>query len=176
MPEKQKGIIKKDQQNLTELKSHLKNWVHKDLKKAIEQFQSYLKPNASPENDLISLLGRYNGNQKQILSGTITNDEANRIKNQIRHALLSYIDDLEEEDIEFPKTSPPQKNIETDFSLSDLEKLEKVGLKEQAELLIKKLNFIKNALFIETDANRQFQYQQQIGQLEKQLAEIKKGL
>lgn len=85
---------------LVELQNHLKSLAQTNLKKAMEVFQGYLKPSSSKTNDLILQLGRYNGTNNQLLGGLITSDQANRTNNQIRYALLSYIDDLEKDDVQ----------------------------------------------------------------------------
>jgi hypothetical protein len=59
------------------------------------------------------------------------------------------------------------------FTPADLGQLSQEGLREQAELLVRKLNRIRRELAIETDAGRKFQYEMQIEQLEKEIAELK---
>jgi hypothetical protein len=62
------------------------------------------------------------------------------------------------------------------FTPADLGQLGQQGLQEQAELLVRKLNRIRQELAIETDAGRKFQYEMQIEQLEKEIAELKNKL
>lgn len=59
------------------------------------------------------------------------------------------------------------------FAPAELGQLSQQGLQEQAELLVRKLNRIRQELAIETDAGRKFQYEMQIEQLEKEIAELK---
>ncbi len=62
------------------------------------------------------------------------------------------------------------------FSIEELEQLEKEGLKTHAELLIRKLSRIREALALETDPSRQFRYEIQIEQTQKEIAELKTKL
>jgi hypothetical protein len=62
------------------------------------------------------------------------------------------------------------------FAPSDLDLLDQIGLKSQAELLVKKLNRLREALAIETDPERKFQYEAQIEQIEKDIAGLRHKL
>jgi hypothetical protein len=75
------------------------------------------------------------------------------------------------------KASPVAAAIpQAGFAPSDLDLLDQIGLKSQAELLVKKLNRIREALAIETDPGRKFQYEAQIEQIEKDIAELRQKL
>lgn len=86
---------------LKELKKFLKKLVGTDLEKALTQFENYLSTDSAKENDLIMQQGSYNRNKGQQLKGLITQANADMTEARIKYALLSYIDDLEEEDIQF---------------------------------------------------------------------------
>lgn len=87
--------------NLAELKIYLKELVPNDLEKAIIQFRKYLSKKSSKENDLIQQQSSYNRNKKQQLQQLISESNAAMTEARIRYALLSYVDDLEEEDVQF---------------------------------------------------------------------------
>ncbi len=164
---------------LAELKAYLKELIAKDIKKAIELFKQHLLPDSSKTNDLILLESRYNSTKDSQNLGLVTFEQANRAFNQIKHALLDYIDDLEEEEVRLAETTTEKityNNAKGEQILLDLSQLEQAGFKKRAELIIKKLNKLKDALVIETDAARQFQYETQIEDLETQLKEIKDQL
>jgi hypothetical protein len=59
------------------------------------------------------------------------------------------------------------------FSLSELERLEREGLGRQAELLLKKLGRIREALAVATDPSTQFKYEVDIENIEKELAQLR---
>ena len=68
-----------------------------------------------------------------------------------------------------------QSNSGAPFFL-DQEKLEQSGLKERAELLIEKLNYLQEAQIRETDPSRKFQLKYEITELEQQLLHIQEHL
>lgn len=174
-----------------ELKSYLKEILKEDLATAL---RSYEKVMASDfKNDITLQLGGYNRANKDYTNGLSTLEQRDRTFARIRYALTQMIDDLEEKEvvadflsmfdttksdtIKLDSTKKMEyKNSKGEEVLLDLEKLEKAGLKGQADLIIKKLNHIKKARIVETDASKQFQYDVEIEEMEKQLKEIKDQL
>lgn len=86
---------------LKSLKSFLKKLVHQDLEEALIQFEKHLSEGSSKENDIIMQQGSYNRNKNQQQNNLISEANAARTEARIRYAVLSYIDDLEEEDVQF---------------------------------------------------------------------------
>lgn len=80
---------------------------------------------------------------------------------------------------EKPASPPNSLNYQSakgnSFSI-DLQRLEQAGLKSQAEIIIKKLNRLNEALLMETDISVQFKYEHLVEKLEKQLAALKEQL
>ena len=64
-------------------------------------FKSYLSKNSSKKTDIILQQSSYNRNKKQQLQQLITEANAAMTEARIRYALLSYIDELEDEDVQF---------------------------------------------------------------------------
>ena len=171
-----KKTTKKMPTNLTELKKQLKDLVAAgESKKALDLFTNHLRPDASLENELIQLTARYNRNDKDVNRGLVSNDNAKMELARINYALTSYIDDLEEEEVQFQHLEVPEIEI-VDDTMPTLSALEQEGLNMQAQLLQKKINRIRKALILETDAAREFAYEEQVADLEAQLGEIKKKL
>ncbi|MFT6320248.1 MAG: hypothetical protein ACJAT4_001171 [Granulosicoccus sp.] len=84
---------------LAQIKKDLKSLVVKDLEKALNKFESILNSDASLFNDIIMQQSSNNGLKREINQGIIGNENANMRKARIRNAILSMIDDLEEEDV-----------------------------------------------------------------------------
>ncbi len=87
--------------SLKELKTYLKELVAQDLEKGLIQFKKYITPNSPIESDITHQQGSFNRNKNQQLKGLITEQNAALTEARIRYALLSYIDDLEMEDLDF---------------------------------------------------------------------------
>ena len=173
---KPKTPTKKMPNNLTALKKQLKDLVEEgELKEALELFKKHLRPGVSLENDLVLLSARNNSNNKNFQRGLVAPDDKKRELARINYALTSYIDDLEEEDVQFLSNTTTAIE-ETDNAMNFLSALEKEGLEIQATLTQKKLNRISKALILENDPARQFAYEEQIEELKKQLAELKQKI
>lgn len=93
--------IKEAPTNLKSLKAHLKKLTNQNLEEALIQFGEYLSEDSSKENDILMQQGSYNRNKNQQLNRLISEENAAMTEARIRYALLSYIDDLEEEDVQF---------------------------------------------------------------------------
>ena len=87
-------------QTLAEFKNRLKELLGKEeIEKAISEFKQHLSPDSSKANDLILLQSRYNSTRNSQNRDVITFEQASRAFNQIKYALIDYIDDLEEADV-----------------------------------------------------------------------------
>ncbi len=95
------GMTKKEPSNLMELKNYIKEEVVLDLIKGIQVYKKYIHPNSSHVNNPIGLESRYNRNHKEEMLGISSKEDINKTYNQIRHALLSFVDELKEEDVQF---------------------------------------------------------------------------
>ncbi len=72
------------------------------MKELFNELEKIAKSNSSYGNQLILLQSRYNSLQKSILNYTISTEQSNISMNQIRAAILSLINDLEnDKDIQF---------------------------------------------------------------------------
>ena len=166
--------------NLEALKPYLKSVVATDLEQALQAFKSILsKENSRGLNDITQQLGRYNRAKKAAQMNLSSAEQLNRTFAQVSYALTQMIDGLEEKNITLPDGKTPKieyQNSKGEQVLLDLGKLEQSGLKEQATLLVKKLNHLKKARIIETDASQQFKYDLQIEEIEQQLEMVKTSL
>lgn len=84
---------------LVATKKRLRKLVVKGIGKAFEELDDILDDDGSVYNSLILLQGRYNSLRGEMLRNTISTNDSNVRMNQIRYSLLSYIDDLEEDDL-----------------------------------------------------------------------------
>ena len=151
---------------LEQTKNTLKQSLVKDMAEGIEAFLEVLSTHSRRYNELLLQVGRFNQIKSEIRTGIIEPEDARIVKAQIAHALHSQIDELEEKDL---KVQP----IRDPTLLDGINELEREGLNAQLELLVKKRNRIQEALAIENDPSRQFQYETQIERLNKQIAELK---
>lgn len=70
-----------------------------ETEKALDLLDKKIKPDSQIGKDLPILQSRYNRLHKQQIRGLITESNYNMTLNQINYALLSYVEDLEEEDV-----------------------------------------------------------------------------
>ncbi|MFK8009036.1 MAG: TIR domain-containing protein [Saprospiraceae bacterium] len=85
---------------LVEIKKQLKSLVVKDLEKSLDKFESILNSEASFYNGIIIQQSSFNGLKREKNQGTISHENANMREARIRNAILSMIDDLEEEAVD----------------------------------------------------------------------------
>ena len=162
--------------NFSDLQNYLLDLLITDLKKALDSFRTISKDD---DSGIIQQLARYNSNTRDFSDGIITVEQRNRTNAQITNALKYMIQKLEEKEIHSDYLSKLGLDQKVDHLSSadtfptDIQALEKSGLEAQAKLLMEKLNYIKSARIKETDASRQFAYDQEIADLEKELEKIK---
>lgn len=149
------------------LKNQLKEKIAKNQFKAVfEQLKQQLSTSSSDLNIVINLQGQFSDAEKGQLQGMLSKEDASLIMNRIRDALLHIIDELPE-NLESAKDKTGTGNVS---------ELEVSGWNTQVNLLVKKINRIRQALILEDDPGRQFKYEQQIEQLEVQLQQLKDRL
>ena len=158
-----------------DFKQHLKQQAAKDLKSALEELLNGVKESAAIHKDGLHLLGQYNRLQREKIIRIISADQAGLRFRQILDGFLQLADDITDADvIEQPKSTVTYYiDQKTNPIPLNLEALEQEGLRRQAELIIRKLNKLKEALLLATDASVQFKYEQEIAELEKQLREMR---
>ncbi|MEM6317814.1 MAG: caspase family protein [Bacteroidota bacterium] len=162
--------------NLVELKKQLKDLIEEDeLKPAFSLLKEYLVENSSLTDDLILLASRFNSTSKDRRLGLVSRNDARREFAQIKYALKDYVNDMDNSDVHFTAPIPP-KVISLGDSIGSLDDLEREGLLDEAKYLQKRINRLKKALTMETDANRIFAYEEQVEELTEKLAEVKRKL
>ncbi len=93
-------VTKKEPSSLAELKDHLNELIIEDLKKALDTYKNYLKEDSSKSKDIIQQLSRYTANKKREQRGTASEDHIRMEYNKIKYALIDYVDELDEGDVE----------------------------------------------------------------------------
>ncbi len=85
---------------LLEIKSKIEDAVQKaDLKAGLAHFLAAVKTDSRLHNDIILQQSRLNSLKRDQRIGIISFDNAKRTENQIKYAVLSMMEDLEQEDI-----------------------------------------------------------------------------
>ena len=145
------------------LKNHLKEQIAKNqFSEVFVQLKQQLGPTGADLNTVINLQGQFHSMEREQMQGLVSKEEASLTINRIRNALLSIIDELPEQPLP----------VEQD----DLAELEASGWNTEAQLIVKKINRIREALVLEDDPARQFKYEQQVEKLENQLRALKDRL
>ncbi len=85
---------------LETLRKELQGLLVDDLVAALKQLQQLLPENSDKQQQAVALLGRFNAANKERLRGTISNEELQRLYNQVRADLLDLIADLAEADFD----------------------------------------------------------------------------
>ena len=85
---------------LETLRKELNELLVDDLVAALRQLQQLLPENSDKQQLATALLGRFNAANKERLRGTISNDELQRLYNQVRADLLDLIAGLSEADFD----------------------------------------------------------------------------
>ena len=89
------------------LKADLKNLVPLGIDVVLKQLKQYLPVSGPKYNDIIELEARYRENHKRLIKGTISYEDAEVESNQIREAILEFIDAIKAED--FTETTAPAR-------------------------------------------------------------------
>lgn len=93
-------------QPIETLRKDLQGLLVDDLAAALKQLQQQLPENSEKQQQAVALLGRFNAANKERLRGTISNDELQRLYNQIRADLLDLIAALEAADFDAATAAP----------------------------------------------------------------------
>lgn len=157
------------------IQKQLKTKAVKDLKGAIEELLLQVNNTSSIHRDALNLLGQYHHLQRAQITQTTSSEQAGLRFRQLLDGFLQLVDLLSEEDLaQSPKSTTTYYLDQKDNPIPlDLEALEQEGLRQQAELIIRKLNKLKEALLLATDASVQFKYEHEITKLEEQLRGLK---
>lgn len=91
--------------NLPQIKTKLKQLLTKGIPEVLKGLKESLPEDAPKYGEVLLIEGRFNAENKKLLRGTQSNEELQIAYNQIRAALLDFIDGLQESDF--------NKNIET---------------------------------------------------------------
>lgn len=159
--------------SLQTLKRQLRELAVKNLANGIERLQGSLDDKSTIKKDCLLLQGQFNALNRQRNLNLISSEEQMIAQNRILAGFLNLVDLIENEDL---KTREKSSKISFNNVELDLDQLERSGLKSQAELIIKKLNKLKQALLLTSDASVEFKYEQLIAELELQLQSIKDQL
>ena len=165
-------------------KAELKMALGESLEKTFELLDQQVATEAGAYDDLILQKARFNSAKNDLHRGVVTQEESNISFARIRAALLHLIDHLNPSDLKPLAASNDikEEGAESLFYQSgdqvvalDLYDLEQHGLKRQAELLLRKLNKLRERyLLIQgTDVAKEFVLEEQIAQAEEQLDQIK---
>ncbi len=164
-------------QTFDELKQDLKRRVAMDIGQVFDPLNNMLNPNSKYFNLLIVQQSSYNGISKNIREGIIEEKDARTSLNQITKAVTSYIDKFGIADLK-PEFIPKSKSAsnEPGNALHHLEELEQKELREQAEMLQRKLNLIRKKRVLEDDPSRKFKLEIDEKEAKQELEELKKLL
>jgi hypothetical protein len=104
---------------VNEFKFHIADSVEEALK----YLQKVLSTSSTRFNDYIQIKSRFNSLQRELLLGTISNDEFNKARNNISAALLLFADDIREADLVEdgkPKSGEGPKRGELLYNIPDV--------------------------------------------------------
>ncbi len=121
----------------------------------------------------ILLQGRLANLNRQNRSGLLSHDEYDRKLAQISAAALELLKKVPDTSptTEISKASPQGSAVATHLS-----SLEAEGLEKSLELTTRRLNAVREAHALAVDASQRFAYEQQIANLEKEIADLKAKL
>lgn len=172
----QQPVLEKPIHTLGDLQKRLKKLIASDeFEKAFEILGNAVNEDATVANTLISLQGQYNGIRKQQNQGTVSDDFAARTFNRIRVALTDITDKLELDDLNAGYLQPEIGNNVGNVT-SNISALERHGLENQIQILIQKLNFLREQQAISSDASQKFMLKMQIEEAEKQIQDARSKL
>lgn len=162
---------------LSEQKNEFKQLIVQNMDYAFNELEEFFRQAPALYNTLLLQKASYEDFKNSRRMGVLSEEHEMLLTNRIRKNLIDLVDNVNENI--FISASKNNKKQNVDYSKlaeitinADLKQLEAQGLKRQAELLIKKLNRLQEALILEDDPNRQFKYEHQIKQIEKQLKNL----
>jgi len=158
---------------------HLRKTLGLDLENCLSLLEQHIHPVSRKHNELILQLSRFNAARREKRQGLLSNDQSTLVFNQIRAAVMSFIDDLEEGDINWDAiqekdfVSTHVNNYAASSTMSDTER---EGLTRQRKLIEEKLYFLQEQLLLAVAADAKFAISKQIEELDQQLERIKAKL
>ncbi len=157
------------------LKTQLEQLAVKDLQATIEQLLATLTDTSPNHSTALHLLGQYHQLKREQIKKTLSSEEEGLRFRQLLDSLLQLIDQITDADRvgEDKAATTYYVDQKVEPIALDLAALEQEGRRRQAELIIKKLNRLREALLLATDVSVQFKYEHEIEQLEAQLRELK---
>lgn len=158
----------------TAFQNQLQTKATKDLKGALEALLQGVKSTSNIHIDALNLLGQYHQLQREKITGIIATEQADLRFRQLLNGFLQLVDLVSEEDLsETPQVALTYYIDQSAKPIAlNLTALEQEGLRRQAELIMRKLNKLKEALLLAADASVQFKYEEEIEKLEAQLKKV----
>ncbi len=161
----------------------VKKVLVQDMSKSLELLEQHVSTSSRKHSELILQLSRFNGAQREKRQGVMSSEQSNLIFNQIRAAVMYFIDDLSEEDInwdmvkdgDFASLSKPAQEYNPP-RVNPLSPTEMEGLNRQRQLIEEKLNFLKEKQLLNADPNIGFSLKKQIDELVQELEKVKEKL
>ncbi len=165
--------------SIEELKQSIRVSISKNsLEEVFNTLRSEINPSSQAGTDLTLLQARFNQwNREAIIQGSLLPEEKKVQYNQILQGLTAFLDRVETTDLKSSIKREEFSEEHLNYRL-DLQRLEAEGLKSQADLLIRKLNFLKDR-FLQiqgTDAAQEFKLEEQIREANEGLNDIKDQL
>ncbi len=137
-------------------------------REALEQLAQWVEGKDSTlANDIILLQSQWNQNERSERMGLLSSQEISMYRARINSGLLSLLEDVEKLERKNPASAPAASAYTPE---------EIKGLEEQRDLLIRKLNFLKKERDLAVAADAKFTLDEQIGELERKIQEIKDKL
>ncbi len=166
-------------ENLSSLKAGLRQMLAANrLESAFDILEQALASESTLREQIVTQQSRYHRTQDDRREGLVEKGYAETVFNNIVRTLDTLTKEVAPEDLRqdvFPLEWKAQaaEQAQGQPALSDLER---EGLQQQEELLQRKLNSLKQAQITAYDASQKFALEEQIGDLETQLSEIRRKL
>ena len=178
-PEERSPEKKAPLNNLKAVKKALKRYLASgEFERVFDTLNDMISDDSYRETDIIMQQARYNRTKRDQNQGIIREESARLTFNQIQYAMIDLVDNLEDEDLNFPEPEeailPPSNQVPN--PPSELSHLEREGLEKQAELLQRKLNSFNEALIKAFDPSMKFNLEEQIKETQHQLEEVQRKL
>lgn len=135
---------------------------------ALEQLAQWVEGKDSTlANDIILLQSQWNQNERSERMGLLSSQEIVMYRARINNGLLSLLEDVEKLERKNPGSTPAASA----YTSGEIQ-----GMEGQRDLLIRKLNFLKKERDLAVAADAKFALDEQIGELERKIQEIKDRL
>ena len=162
-PPPQEGIMAESMRTIEDVRNRIEQLIGADdFETVFELMKKILNDHSLRYDEIIIQENNYNSIKSLIRSNMVDLDTAEIILNKIRGAVNDINEELKEKDFK--------------ADIIELPVPEKAGLIEQAEILQKKLDYLKKELLTAYDTNQKFALQEQIDETKKKLDDINKSL